>query len=206
MDRKQQRRRLNDFRRSKGHCSASAMAQILQDIEQNGMPELTHRGNMRQARNDVTSTDTAFGPLLPHIPCVDLDGDPVRIPIAHPYACLTHVLAESESFRKSFRQRLTDRPATPEDPWTIVIYSDEVTPGNPLACANERKFQAVYWTFLELGVNALSRETSWFTLMTEYSSIVNNSLDSGLSQACGNLFHVFHRPPFDIRWHRAPLR
>ena len=205
MERQQKLRRLNDFRRHKGHCSAAVVSQILNDVKENGLPELTTRVCLRQARDSITATQTIHGPLLQHMTCLDLDGGPVQIPITHPLACLTHALEASTSFRKFFRQRLADRPATPENPWTIVIYSDEVTPGNVLALANDRKFQAVYWTFLELGTNALSREESWFTVLTEYIAKINE-LDSGLSQALGAIFKLFHQPPFDIRRTGITLR
>ena len=54
-----------------------------------------------------------------------------------------------------------------------------------------------YMSFLEFGSNALSRESSWFIRMTDYSSIIN-ALDSGLSQALGALIKVFHQDPFDL--------
>jgi hypothetical protein len=56
------------------------------------------------------------------------------------------------------------KPATADEPWQLIIYTDEVTPGNPLATNNKRKFHAVYWSFLELGMNALCREEAWFCI------------------------------------------
>ena len=69
-------------------------------------------------------------------------------------------------------------------------YTDEVTPGNPLAQKNNRKFQAFYWSFLEFGVSALSREEAWFTAITEYSVHVSG-LSAGLSQVVGSIFKLF---------------
>ena len=69
-------------------------------------------------------------------------------------------------------------------------YTDEVTPGNPLAQKNNRKFQAFYWSFLEFGVSALSREEAWFTATTEYSVHVSG-LSAGLSQVVGSIFKLF---------------
>ena len=70
-------------------------------------------------------------------------------------------------------------------------YTDEVTPGNPLAQKSNRKFQAFYWSFLEFGVSALSREEAWFsTAITEYSVHVSG-LSAGLSQVVGSIFKLF---------------
>ena len=71
-----------------------------------------------------------------------------------------------------------------------MLYSDEVTPGNPLATLNKRKFHAIYWSFLEFGLNALSREEAWFCIATEYSILVN-LLSAGLSQVIAKLLMVF---------------
>ena len=45
---------------------------------------------------------------------------------------------------------------------------------------NKRKFHGIYWSFLECGLNALSREEAWFCMATEYSILVN-LLSAGLS-------------------------
>ena len=46
---------------------------------------------------------------------------------------------------------------------------------------NKRKIQACYWSFLELGANALSREGSWLTVMTELETVVAK-VSAGVSQ------------------------
>ena len=86
--------------------------------------------------------------------------------------------------------RLHENPSTPEAPWTLLLYSDEVTPGNPLATLNNRKIRAVYWSFLELGENALSREEAWITIMVEYSKNINKVM-AGLSQVMAQLIKLF---------------
>ena len=185
MDRDTKLRRLNGFRRSKPHCSASALGEILTNIKANGLPELTDRISMRKARDLTTSSPGPYGPIMQSITCVDLKGDPKNIPVASPFATISAALEESASFRKFLERRLRKCPSTPEKPWNIILYSDEVTPSNVIATVNNRKFQAVYWSFLEFGVNALSHEETWFPLMTEFSTTIN-SLSGGLSQAFGS--------------------
>lgn len=114
----------------------------------------------------------------------------VYISIANPFAFLWKAVTDCDNFAKFFHSRMIAKPPTPEAPWQIILYSDEVTPGNPLATNNMRKFQAIYWSFLEFGVNALSREESWFCVMTEYSHKVKD-LAAGLSQAIGAIMKVF---------------
>ena len=73
------------------------------------------------------------------------------------------------------------------------MYSDEVTPGNVLAVINNRRFHAIYWSFMEFGSNALSREESWFTLMLEFSTWVN-LMHAGLSQVFKQCIKQFFQP------------
>ena len=183
-------RKLNEFRRTKPHCSASALAAILEDIKKNGIPDVTDRNSMREARNAVTTSIHQYGPILQHIRCTNDEGGTTTIPIASPFAMLAAALDESDNFRAFLKRRLMVHPPSPEAPWNIVVYSDEVTPGNPLAVANQRKFQAIYWSFLEFGVSALSHEESWFTLMTEFSTTVS-ACSAGLSQVFAEAIKSF---------------
>ena len=55
---------------------------------------------------------------------------------------------------------------------------------------NKGKFQACYWSFLELGANALSREKYWFTVMTELETVVAK-VTAGLSQLVASIILLF---------------
>ena len=186
-------RRLNEFRRSKPHCSASAMAAILADIKANGLPEVIDRNSMRDARNAVTTTVGQYGPIVQSIECIKPCGGVSQIPVACPFASLSAAIEGHASFRRFFKRQLQLHPPSPDRPWNIILYSDEVTPGNPLATANNRKFQSLYWSFMEFDVSALSHEESWFVLMTEFSSSVA-SVSAGLSQAFANAIKCFFKP------------
>ena len=185
-------RRLNEFRRNKPHCSASAMAAILEDIKENGLPEIIDRNSMRGARNALTTSVGMYGPIIQSIGCVDKDGGTKHIPVACPFASLSAAVEESASFRSFLKQQVLLHPPSPERPWNIILYSDGVTPGNPLATANKRKFQAIYWSFLEFGVSALSHEESWFVLATEFETAVS-CVSGGLSQIFAELIKCFFK-------------
>ena len=186
-------RRLNEFRRSKAHCSASAMSQILSDIRLNGLPELTDRNSVREARNLITSTPGAYGSVLQSIECVDKDGAAHHLPIACPFASLSAAVERNDGFSAFMQRQLRLHPPSPNKPWNIILYSDEVTPGNPLSVMNIRKFNSVYWSFAEFDTIALSHEESWFVLMAEFSTRVN-AQSGGLSQVFGNLIKSFFQP------------
>ena len=169
------------------------MAQILSDIKKHGVPELTNRNALREARNLITLGNGPYGPIVRNIECVHADGSVKLIPIACPFASLAAAVAESEGFRILLKRQMQVHPSSPESPWNIVLYSDEVTPGNPLSTSNRRKFQSFYWSFLEFDPNALSREESWFPLMIEFSTVINK-LSGGLSQAFCAGMKTFFQP------------
>ena len=194
MDRESKLRRINEFRRRKSYCSASVLAQILTDVKQNGLPDLTDRHAMRKARDFITSNaDGGYGPIIRHIECHLITGGTKSLPIADPFASLAAAIEQCASFRVFLKTQLNLHPPSPEKPWNIILYSDEVTPGNPLSVSNTRKFQSVYLSFLEFGVNALSHEEAWFAIMTEFSTAVN-TLHATLSQVFGAIVKSFFQP------------
>ena len=192
MERKEKLRKLKNFRRQLPHVSASALSAILKAVKEDGVPDVIDRASMRQARDDVSKTMTPYGPILQTIEVVSTSDVPKQLYIANPFAMLHIALASCAQFRKFFHDRLLETPPSPDAPWHLVLYSDEVTPGNPLSAANKRKFQAIYWSFHEFGPSALAHEESWFCIMTEYSTKVND-LHAGMSQVFGAIIKIFSR-------------
>ena len=139
----------------------------------------------------VCKETTPYGPLACSISCVGQGN--VTIPAANPFAYLWKAVKCGGNFATFFEQRLRARPATPEAPWGLVIYTDGVTPGDPLAAVNNRKFQACYWSFIEMGPAALSRQESWFIAVTEFDSVVKG-VSAGLSQVFGAIVKLFFDP------------
>jgi len=191
-DRAAKLRKLNDWRRRLPHCTASALGAVLKEIQKNGLPEGCDlsRNAIRHARDEVAATQTPHGTLLQTITVFDKDENEVEVTIAHPLAMLWQATKDCSSFTVFFLARLKKHPPSPEQPWTLVIYTDEVTPGNPLATLNNRKFHALYWSFLEFGVQALCREECWFCACTEYSILVA-PLSAGLSQLVASVLTKF---------------
>ena len=126
---------------------------------------------MREGRDRVAHLVTPYGCILKPMSSVSKTGVMVDLPIACPLASLTYALEESDGLRSLFKQRLALKPSSPEEPWTIVSYCDEVTPGNLLANLNRRRFHSPCLSFIELGTEALSHEESWFILMTVFPQL-----------------------------------
>ena len=175
------------------------MAAMLALVEKEGLPTLHNRNQIRQSRDEMCDTPTpSFGPLIQTINMVDVQDKIRQVSVANPLAYLWTALTTSDTFAAHFKQCLADNPCTPESPWSIVLYSDEVTPGNVLAAKNTRKYQSVTWTFKEPGSYALSREEAWFPLITLFSSIVRE-LNAGMSQLFSRVIeHFFSRDGFNL--------
>ena len=191
-DRSAKLRKLNDFRRRLPHCSASALGAVVEDIKKHGLPEgPSHRNYLRLARDQQCKEPTPFGPILQRVTVHAKEDDAeLQLAVAHPIAHLWKTVAECKSFNVFFLEKLSQNPPTPEKPWNIVLYTDEVTPGNPLATLNKRRFQAIYWSFLEFGINALSHEEAWFCVCTEFSTLVNK-MAAGMSQVVAAILKLF---------------
>ena len=188
-------RKLNDVRRSLPHCTASALAAIVNAVRAGALPEgRLHRNDFRAARDyENKQLDTKFGPILQSVQVKDVKGDIIRIPIAHPFANLVVAIDHAQEFSSFLCALCFERPSSPINPWHILLYTDEVTPGNPLATFHTRKFHSIYWSFLEFGDHVLCHEEAWFTLCTELSTKMKK-VSAGLSQLIGAIIKVFMDP------------
>ena len=175
MERGSKLRKLNEFRRKLPHVTASALAAVLVAVQLHGVPDIHDRTGLREARDLQSYATTPFGPIMQTITVRLTTNEEKQLYVANPFAMLWTAVSDCVPFAALFKNRLLQKPPSVEHPWRIILYSDEVTPGNPLSTANQRKFHAVYWSFLELGSNSLSREEAWLCVMSEYSNVINQS-------------------------------
>ena len=63
-ERQSKLRRLEELRRNNPHISASALSEVILDIEKHGLPELHAKKHVQEARDSTVSEHTAYGPLL----------------------------------------------------------------------------------------------------------------------------------------------
>eukprot|EP00959_Pyramimonas_sp_CCMP1952_P227706 4760973-Pyramimonas_sp.AAC.1 len=83
---------------------------------------------------------------------------------------------------------------------SIIVYSDEITPGNPLQSSNLRKVQCMYWSWQELGFPTLQNELSWFTACALRASEVQR-LPGGMAELYKYVLRFFlgHPRSRDLR-------
>ena len=76
----------------------------------------------------------------------------------HPAAMFYHLCQTSARMSALVARAAAAKPSTLSRPWSVVLYADEVLPGNQLAYKNNRKMWAFYWTVLEFTSAGLSDE------------------------------------------------
>ena len=70
--------------------------------------------------------------------------------VQHPWAMLFEVCRLSTTVSAFILELYAAKPCTKDDPWHLIVYNDEVSPGNQLKAINSRKLQAFYWSIREL--------------------------------------------------------
>ena len=181
-------RTLNMMGRS-SYLSATAKSELLMLLRDVGIPEASSRSTLRRARERQSGANTPYGTVMRSItlPGVGNWQGAVQAPLAMLY----HACHESPLFASLMRAALESSPSTPATPWRLIVYSDEISPQNPLNTGKDhRKVHAVYWSFLELGPEALASEQAWFTLAVFRSSVIEK-VEGGIGCALRFLLPYF---------------
>ena len=84
---------------------------------------------------------------------------------------ITSLFHMGGSFHDLVQRKHQSNPSSVDKPWSLILYCDELVPGNVLGRA-ERKLWAICSTFQELGQEALSHEDVWLTISLERSTFV----------------------------------
>ena len=139
--------------------SQAALAGVLKHVTMADLESKTNRNDVRAAWNETTNINTPFGTVHQVIELQAIQGEaPIRLEVQHPLAMLHYGASSSTSLARLLQQTFQKSPCGLRRPWRIIIYTDEVLPGNQLAYKSARKAWAIYWSILEWGSAALSDE------------------------------------------------
>ena len=180
----EKRRKLLDLeamRRRLPHVSQRALSATLKDVKQHGLPELDDTKHIREARELLMNEKTPYGPISVTREVTTTEGGVARFRMANPLALLYLVFFYCAPFAGFVEQRFAECPQSLDNPWNIVLYCDEVHPGDQLGGKKLRKFHAIYFSFKEFGIAALSHENMWFTIATVRTQVVN-TIPGGMSK------------------------
>ena len=129
-----------------------------------------------------------FGPIIVTEQIQKVGGGTTRVSFQHPIAALAAALEDRSEFSALLEAGLA------KNNWTlsILLYSDEIVPGNVIAPDNRRKSWALYWSMWELGSQALHNENAWLTGFTLRTDTVDQ-IEGGLSATTRRFLQFFLR-------------
>lgn len=170
-------------------CSKTALASILKRLHDRGyLKDLTASHSLSSYRRAIKKPfeeiafgrQTQFGSLLQrlHFPNSDYS-----IPYINPFAFLS-VLCQCNLAFFTLLRGLTL-------PLKIIIYIDEINPGNPLSPDPQKMLQAVYWSFADFPSYFLSRKDSWFVFTIVRTITIKEELQGYISAFAKLILKVF---------------
>ena len=101
------------------------------------------------------------------------DGTPFHWEFCDPRLQIKRVLERCPGLASSFRRAAEYQLCTPTRPWSLLVYWDEMTPGDSHAPDNLRKSMCVYYTFTELGMDTICTAGAWFALAVVRTSMIS---------------------------------
>ena len=192
-DRVEKLQKLHDFRMRMPNMSKSALSAVLTAAKDEGIPELSRREHMVEAAKADLETCKAYGPLVETLRLHCKSGEPADILVANGLSLLHGAVHQGGSYCELMESTLLRVRNSPEHLWNLIVYTDEVVPGNPLAHLLTRKSWCIYISFLEFGSKVLSKEAAWLTIGAVRSKLVSE-LEANLSQlVAGVLQSIFCR-------------
>lgn len=173
--------RLERLRRGVPFVSKTALAAILEDCHESGVPEVRNTKAMMQAEEAVLESFNAYGPLIYSRNAVKTDGTCEPILLVNLLSYLQGLFQQGGSYKELLLKTFREKPSTPEKPWRLALYADELTPDNPVGHIQRRKSWAIYTSFLDFGPAALQNENAWLVNNLARTSTVSG-MSAGISQ------------------------
>ena len=195
VDRSCKLRKLETLKRKVPHVTASALAAVLKEIEEQGAPGLNQRKHIRECTEKYIGQHVSHGPMLKSIRLTNKQGVVVPLLIVNFFTFFQALLAEATSFANMVSNMLQQHPGALD----LLVYADEVNPGNVLHPEQSRKLWMIYISIAQLGPIILSKEQSWLPLLCQRSEAVN-ALPGGISQITAALLEdIFCSTACDVQ-------
>jgi hypothetical protein len=188
------------------YVSKSGMETLLSEMKAlppEEVPDAFSRRTINRACDEAAFLQTPHGPIFEDLEVRLSDGELVTLHYLSPLPLLHNLLQECAGFANLFAASLRKYPPSRERMWRVVAYSDEVVPGNALRPLNERKLQAIYWSFMEL--QDLSNEHLWLPLAFARSTTIS-SLEGGMSYFFSKLLLGFFGEQLNLQRDGVAIR
>ncbi len=177
-----------------GYVSTSALSQILGQVDPGSSS--SRSSIRRQVNADLNASP--YGPCL-----VETDLAGYKWTAVNPFALLSIMCEQCPEFSEALAKTNEKAPCSAADPWRLIFYVDEATPGNLLRADNTRKAWLFYWSIAELGPELLCKAHMWFlggVLLSTHAKAVG-----GLSFAFKKLLGLFFGESFNFSTSGAQL-
>lgn len=171
-----------------GRTTKTATVQTLLQLQNAGLlnseeDEQSLKRKMQTAVEEHSKATTDYGPLVQKIKIGDSKLEDWEV--CHPCAFLAYMSSISATFCDVLKGCMANGR-----PLRLVIYGDEMIPGNPFRPEKARKLMCLYWTFVDFPAWMLTRSFAWpcFSILR---SVVMDKLDGGFSYLARIILHYF---------------
>ena len=172
------RKVLSDLASIRG-VTKTALSKTLHALQERGLlvdnlvttPTLAqyHRGVRSAIESHGLQTYTPYGQVIQELdlPCEKMP----RWHYLNPFAFVWHLCSINQWL---FNLVAATARNAPGGVLSIIVYIDEINPGNPLHPEPGRLIQAIYWTFADFPLWFIRRKASWFTFGLLRSAVVKD--------------------------------
>ena len=162
----------------------TSLADTLNLLKKQGrLAEGVTKRQLRQASEHHAKHETPYGKIVQR---VELNTKKLKyLDYVNPFAFLHYLTVISESFAT-----LMHDVCTTGRPLRLIIYADEMNPGNPFRPEKSRTLQCVYWAFADWPAHVLSRTFAWPVLCLVRSTVVAE-IEGGMSYLCRVFLRMF---------------
>ena len=173
--------KLHHFKAKMPAHTQAALAAMIKEAQETGLPEVSSSKHQTEARRQLLDEcqGGSLGPIIQTATLLTAKGEECTMFFANFLVYLAAIYSRGGSFCQMVQRKHQSTPSGPTRPWNLILYTDELCPGNVLGRA-ERKTWTVYATFLEFQ-DQLCHEDAWLTLACERSTFVA-TLEAGVSQ------------------------
>jgi hypothetical protein len=174
---------LEGMRRRLPHMSASALSAVCKELRSRPPPQLCQRKHIEEAAGERFAEDTPHGKVFYPKDLLDAAGrHACTASFANLWSLLHIYLNDEDSeYARHFWRMLKEKPSAPQCRWQLLLYADEVIPGNALGFDQRRKLWILYVSWAQLEPHALHLEESWTCVGVIRSSLLCKAA-AGMSQ------------------------
>ena len=133
---------------------------------------MNYLGNEVVSRQEMrTARFWAANHLISYMDLGLANGQTHKLPVVNLGDALTHSISQCAAFRQEFERAMAQGRGGRDNPWCLILYLDEATPGNVLRLDNQRKVLLWYAGFLEMGP-FLRSEHAWLPVAVVRTSLL----------------------------------